>query len=693
MSDEHPASSEQLELLHAAVPASTAKPAAKGVDLAASDPIALVQVDVGLPHLDRPFEYTVPAALAETAVPGARVKVRFAGQDVDGFVLERRAEAEHQGRLAPVRRVVSPEAVLTPALLTLCRAVAARYAGSLGDVLRLAVPPRHARAEKALPTEPPTPAPDITVPEVWSGWSAYAAGPALLSRISAGESPAAAWLAAPGASADQDWPVAMAQLAQAALASGRGALLIAPDARDVERLDQALQDALGAGQHVRLTAEQGPQARYTAWLKVLRGHVRCVVGTRAAAFAPVADLGVVVCWDDGDDSLAEPRAPYPHVREVLRLRAEQSGAALVLGGFTRSVPVQQWVENGLLRPVEPVALRGQVPRVVVAGEDLEVERVGPAARAHLPTSAWQAAKKALEHGPVLVQVPRRGYLPSLSCQSCRTPARCRHCHGPLALPASDQAPTCRWCGQVERQFRCPECDGGQLRSTVVGARRTAEELGRAFPGVPLHRSGAGELLTQVSSTPAIVVSTPGAEPVAENGYAATLLLDAWALLDRPALEVSAEALRRWMAAAALTRSRDDGGVVVLCGAPAHATLPAVEALVRWAPAWFAARELAERAELRLPPAVWMAELSGPRVDLGAALSWLELGNDVDVLGPLEVKTMRGGEQTIAHRVLLRADDAIAPALAERLVAMRAARSARKEKASIGVRIDPDPSSL
>src|SRR3954468_14791049 len=106
---------------------------------AAVDPVAQVLVDVPLPHLDRPFEYTVPEPMADAAVPGARVRVRFAGQERDGFVLARAAEAEHAGRLAPLRRVVSPEPVLSPQLQRLCRAVSDRWAGTLPDVLRLAV--------------------------------------------------------------------------------------------------------------------------------------------------------------------------------------------------------------------------------------------------------------------------------------------------------------------------------------------------------------------------------------------------------------------------------------------------------------------------------------------------------------------------------------------------------------------------
>jgi primosomal protein N' (replication factor Y) len=124
--------------------------------VAEENPVARVVVDIGLPHLDRPFDYLVPAAMADTAVPGVRVRVRFAGADHDGFVLERADSSEHSGRLAPIRRVVSPEPVLTPHMARLARAVADRYAGTMPDVLRLAVPPRHAATEKQQsPAAPP----------------------------------------------------------------------------------------------------------------------------------------------------------------------------------------------------------------------------------------------------------------------------------------------------------------------------------------------------------------------------------------------------------------------------------------------------------------------------------------------------------------------------------------------------------
>ncbi|MYW17489.1 primosome assembly protein PriA, partial [Streptomyces sp. SID2955] len=157
----------------------------------------------------------------------------------------------------------------------------------------------------------------------------------------------------------------------------------------------------------------------------------------------------------------------------------------------------------------------------VGDEDLARDEAARAAR--LPTLAWQVAREGLRHGPVLVQVPRRGYAPRMACAQCRVPARCRHCSGPLEGQDGGVL-RCGWCGREESAWHCPECGGFRLRAQVVGARRTAEELGRAFPAVPVRTSGREHVLDTVPDAPALVVSTPGAEPVAEGGYAAALLL-------------------------------------------------------------------------------------------------------------------------------------------------------------------------
>jgi primosomal protein N' (replication factor Y) len=655
------------------------------------DPIARVAVDVPLPHLDRPFDYLVPAPLDEDVRPGSRVRVRFAGQLVDGIVLGRGADSGHEGRLAFIERATSPEPVLSPEIAALARAVADRWAGSLYDVLRLALPPRHARVEAEPAAEP------ATAPEpVATDWSRYAAGPAWLRAVADRRPARAVWSALP----DEDWPARVADAVHTALAAGRGALVVLPDHRDLARVDTALSTSLGAGRHVALSADLGPAERYRRWLAVRRGAVRAAVGTRAAAFAPVADLGLAVLWDDGDDLHAEPRAPYPHARELLVLRAHLAGAAMLLGGYARTAEAQLLVNSGWAHEVvaDRATVRARAPRVVAVGDEVEVERDAAARTARLPSVAWRAARDALAGGaPVLVQVPRSGYRPVLACARCRMPARCKHCHGPLAATSGHAIPACRWCGRPAGQWSCDSCGNHTLRAIVVGSARTAEELGRAFPGVPVRHSGAAVsvpvnvpakgkrdgVLATVPGTPALIVATPGAEPVADGGYGAALLLDGWALLTRPDLRAAEETLRRWMNAAALVRPAADGGRVVV---GADGGLAVVQALVRWDPAWFADRELAERAELGFPPAARFASLTGGPAAVADLLDVARLPATAEPLGPVPAGKSAGGEDI--ERLLLRTPRADGPALARALHEAAAVRSARKAPEPVRVQLDP-----
>ncbi|MFC3896710.1 hypothetical protein ACFOWZ_34975 [Lentzea rhizosphaerae] len=761
---------------------------------AATLPVGRIVVDVPLAHLDRPFDYLIPSELDATATEGCRVRVRFAGQLVDGYLLERVATSEYGKKLSFIEKVVSPEPVLAPEIATLARAIADRYAGGMIDVLRLAIPPRHARAEAAASGEPSplpqvpawvgeTPAAQVEPPESAEGtpsepqqsageppaagessadattatpptshlavgqathedpdansvpasgaspaasaptsaslpladpaapplaappaadpsapqpaapparsqlppvpadaWSRYPRGPKYLEALREGRPAHAVWQALPS----EDWPARLAEAAAAVASSGRGVVIVVPDHRDLARVAEACGRLIEGV--VTLSADLGPSERYKRWLAVRRGVARVVVGTRATAFAPVKDPGLLVVWDDGDDLHAEPRAPYPNVRDVLVQRAHMSGAALLIGGFARTAEAQLLVETGWAHEIvaSRETLRAIAPRVVSVGDNEWQDVKDPAARtARLPSIAFDAARFALADSPVLIQVPRRGYVPALACGQCRGPARCRRCAGPLALPGGteDGLPKpayCRWCAATEAAFRCPTCGSRRLRGQIIGARRTAEELGRAFPGYPVRTSGADEVLIKVPGNPSLVVATPGAEPVAEGGYGAVLLLDGWALLGRADLRASEEALRRWMTAAGLVRP-GNGRVVVI----ADSALTPVQALVRWDPVWHAATELAARTELGFPPAVRMATVDGTPDAVNALLDELRLPPTGEILGPVPLN-----DDETRERALVRVARGEGRQLAAVLAEAQAVRTARKEQELVRIKLDP-----
>lgn len=611
---------QQLSLLQG-FPASPRTSA--GPPLAASLPVARVLIESSLPHLDRPFDYSVPAEMADTAQAGVRVKVKFSGQELSGYVLERTAESDAGHDLVPLHKVVSPVAVLTPGLRELANRVAARYAGTVSDVLRVAIPPRVAKVEKEPAADEPggQPAPGAATQSVRAeapgpAWAEYRNGSAFLRHLNGGGTPRAVLSALQGFGPG-GWPRLIAEAVAAVRQSGRGAVVVVPDYRDLDRVQAALEELLPASDVARLTADDGQTPRYRSYLQVLNGTAGVAVGTRSAAYAPVRDLGLVVCWDDGDDLHIEQRSPYAHTREVLLLRAEQDGAACLLAGHSRSTEAQRLVDAGWAMPVDAARLvvRRTVPRVLNTADSFEQERDPLARIARLPGAAWRTAKDGLERGPVLVQVARSGYAPSLVCDRCREPARCQSCQGPLAIAGasgSSAVPQCRWCSAPAPAWRCGHCNNTHLRRGATGVLRTAEELGRAFPGKPVVTSSGDHVKAGVPDAASLVVATVGAEPVADGGYAAALLLDGDSLLRRENLRAGEDAVRRWFNAAALVRPAAEGGVVVITADDTAA----VGALLRWDPAGYAQRELGLRTELQLPPAVRVASVTGGRTAVG-----------------------------------------------------------------------------
>ncbi|MBV9514497.1 MAG: primosomal protein N', partial [Mycobacteriaceae bacterium] len=644
-------------------------------------------------HLDREFDYLVAADQSDDAQPGVRARVRFHGRLVDAFVLERRSETDHAGELGWLDRVVSPERVLSPGVWRLIDAVAARYAGTRADVVRLAVPPRHARVERETAKPQTTGAVaghDVAGLDV-AGWSAYQRGERFLAALAEGRAARAVWQALPG----EQWAMRIAEAAAVVVGAGRGVLVVVPDQRDVDVLLAHCVRLVERAAVVALSAGLGPAERYRRWLAALRGTARLVIGTRSAVFAPVTDLGLVIVWDDGDDTLAEPRTPYPHARDVAMLRAHQLRCAAVIGGYARTAEAQALVRTGWAHDLVAArpTVRARAPRVIALDDSGYADARDPAARtARLPSIALSAARTALDAGsPVLVQVPRRGYVPALSCSACRTIARCRHCTGPLSVPERDHAGTvCRWCGRVDATVTCVRCGGQAIRAVVVGARRTAEELGRAFPGTAVVPSGGDNMVREIEPHPALVIATPGAEPRVCGGYGAALLLDSWAMLGRQDLRAAEDTLRRWMGAAALVRSRTEAGVVAVV---AESVIATVQALVRWDPIGHADTELEARSEVGLPPSVHIAALDGRPQAVSALLERAELPVGAELLGPvrLPVAARRPAGAVAGEavtRMLVRVGHDQGLALAAALRRAVAVSSARHDHEPVRIQIDP-----
>ena len=568
-----------------------------------------------MPRLDRLLDYAIPAELANDVVVGGRVRVplgKGGTRRIDAYVVDISDKASTDLVLAEIESTHGRVPVLTPALWSLARTVADRNGGGVADVLRGAIPKRGIRVEKGrdiAPREMPTPRPTERMAlTLDTGVIETPAGPTLRS---------------------------LSQVAQLVKDAEAGVIVVVPDWRDLALLSRALGDI----PHVIVDSSGTPSERYGRYLDILSGEARIVIGTRAAVYAPVLDLELLIVVDESDPLLEEPHTPYVHARDAAVVRNSIEGGRLVFASITPSVESTRFVELGFIEP----SVAKPVRTTVVLASDVSDD--GFAARARIPASGWRLLRDALERGPVLVQVSRPGFTPQVVCATCRTPHRCGTCRS-LLSGTRDGTILCRVCGITPIGLKCGHCSGRETAWSGVGSVRTAEELGRAFPGVPVVVADGEHRALDVPRRRSLVIATRGAEPIVSGGYEAALIVDGDKELQRPGLRTSENCLRWWGHASSLV---GDGGMVVL--ANVDGAFASLFASHQWET--IIETELRERRALGFPPATRAIAVRGPVNDLQKVRELDEISGH-RIMGPA-----KDGD---SFRIVILADYRSAPAV-------------------------------
>lgn len=643
-----------------------------------SDPIARVIPEVSVFHLASGLDYTIPARLQSKVQPGCLVSVKIAGKLVHGRVRDIREAEPTQQRLRPISRVLSPHALVSENSFALLEKVAGRYAGNLSAVLRQAIPPRRANIEKEffeslVPVSAETK--EAKLGELTEDSTArdalvasYPGGTALLESLQQGQASRVVWQALP----EPDLPAPFSQISQLishSLSTGGSVLCLFPTSKLAQDFAAYWREnaPIGAPSALEYHSDLGANARYRAFLECRFGHASLVIGTRSAIFVPLKKLSLLLIWDEAAETYQEKSAPYWHTRQVAMLRSQREKASLILGSFSRSPQAQALVMSTWARELVPETHQLSMPKIFTP----EYENRDDPSLGHsgLSSTALQFLRRGLKNGPVLIQAPRKGGRGGLSCANCLAPVRCPQCLGRV-----EQLRTkfiCHSCGHHFR-FSCPRCGAKSTRASVRGHQQIGSELAAAFPRVPVYNCDADNSLNLVSAKPALIVATAEQEPVAKGGYLAALLLDAGMLLSLDRIWAAEEALRRWANAAAKVAP---DGQVMLTGDPGQRLANTFKH--RTFSSW-ASQELAERAEVGIPPTAALAVIRGQEDALRRFLAEANFPG-AQVIGPVR--------QDEHFQVLVRSRLDQGEHLHEELRRLQAVAS-RKKWGQIQVQVDP-----
>ena len=456
----------------------------------------------------------------------------------------------------------------------------------------------------------PAPAVDVDRGRGDAAWADHRARPGASSATSPrAASPRAVWTAAPG---DRLARACSPHAAAATYAAGRGALLCVPDRRDVARVDAALTDGPGRGAprraHRRRRSGRAlprlPRRRPAA-------RDRIVVGTRAAAFAPVHDLGLVV-------DLGRRRRPPRRAARAVPAHPRGAAAARRAAGHGRPG-----------RRASPARSRRQLPRRSGWAHELAAPRE-PCASASRSASSGPSTGAATRPVPRGARMPARGPRrdprrprdragaradPARRLRRrrwpatrCRTPARCARVHRTArAAPVRRRRPRCRWCGTSSAPGPAPHVR--RPRPARPGAGRRPHRRG-AGPDVPRHHRPHAPAATGCSTDVAPTGRHRGRDAGRRagrrrTGYAAVVLLDTWLTLRprRPARRP------RRRCAAGSTPRRWSGPVAASSRSATRPTRRSRRWCAGTRPASPSARPT-ERTQAHLPPAARLATVTG-----------------------------------------------------------------------------------
>jgi primosomal protein N' (replication factor Y) len=394
--------------------------------------------------------------------------------------------------------------------------------------------------------------------------------------------------------------------------------VIVPSARELNRLAALL---VQAGIAFTSLDSNLPRAdRYRNFLTVSLGGSELIIGMRGAIFAPIPNLTDIFLHQESSEHYFERRTPYWNAREVAWMRSKLSSVNLHLTGYVPSLDVALDIDA---KEVKYQASREKITVVAQPSSSGEL----------IPSKIYQQIRKALLLGPVLFLVPAKGYATAISCAKCRNIAMCE-CGGKLSKSSAKSEPVCVLCSKRYQNWKCGWCGEARVFLASRGIERFAEEIGRSFPNQLVIQSTANDPSDYVGNEPALVISTPGVEPIAESGYAAVVILQVDRFLSSSASNGIERAYANFFAASALL---SDSGVMALVhddGAPI------ISALTTWNPATISKREIEQRVSLQLPPitnAVLVLADSTELIRLKSALESAEqegrAPNSLRVYGP------------------------------------------------------------
>jgi len=405
------------------------------------------------------FSYQVPKKYQKLIKKGQLVEIPFKNKIVQGIVFNFSRENKSQYRLKSIQSIIEPEPFLSNWQLNLIDNLSQYYFVSMGALARMMVaeiPKREVKFKKIDILD----SKNLEIADFKLDKINRSSRP-LLIKFNQWQNKIKLYL----------------QLIDRAIENKEQILIIVPQLVEIEKFKLYLspyQDYISI-----FLNDLSKGQFWQNWLKIKKGQIKVIIGTRSAIFAPFENLGTIIIDQEENQSHKQeepnPRYQVKYVAELIRqfLKAKlfltSSSPALI---SLNKVYKKEWDYWQLDPEVEKPQLR-----IIDRNNEFKKENYGNFSE-YLKERIDYNLKRARR---IFLFLNRKGWATMANCKDCGFLAKCPTCQLPLTLHANKKL-TCHYCHYEQDLFlSCPQCQSTNIKITGTGTEKLEQELKAEYP--------------------------------------------------------------------------------------------------------------------------------------------------------------------------------------------------------------------
>ena len=270
------------------------------------------------------------------------------------------------------------------------------------------------------------------------------------------------------------------------ISEGKTAIMLVPEIGLTTQIAKRFYEAFGSDVAI-FHSSLSEGEKYDEYLKILRGEVHVVVGTRSAIFVPFTNLGIIIIDEEDSSSYKQDNNPRYHVRDMAIYRGKYNNIPVVLGSATPTLESKARADKGVYKLLKLSNRVGNAKLPIIHVIDME----GEMKKRNLIFSEFLQNKireKLSRKEQVILLLNRRGFSTFITCSNCGYTYKCPSCDITLTFHKSTNNLICHYCGyQKKKDEVCPECHEASLNYYGLGTEKLEEKIKEMYPDARVVR--------------------------------------------------------------------------------------------------------------------------------------------------------------------------------------------------------------